>query len=100
MNNNCFKLDSLPAQVKNTQKGFPWWSNGYESTCQGRGHGFDPWSGKIPHAIEQQSPSTATTEPDLGGRAVNGPEERSYFPAQVLNPSLWGRTESDTTEVT
>ena len=28
----------------------PWWSDGWESTCQGRGHRFDPWPRKIPHA--------------------------------------------------
>ena len=28
------------------------------------GHGFKPWSGKIPHAAEQLSPCT-TTEPVL-----------------------------------
>ena len=27
------------------------------------GHGFEPWSRKIPHAVEQLSPSTTTTEP-------------------------------------
>ena len=32
---------------------------------QCRGHGFDPWSGKIPHAAEQLSPSATTTEPAL-----------------------------------
>ena len=77
LNNNCFKLDNLSTQVKNIQRRVPWSFNGYESTCQGMGHGFDPWSGKIPHAMELQSSSTTTTEPDLGGRAVNGPEERS-----------------------
>ncbi|XP_068397893.1 EF-hand calcium-binding domain-containing protein 11 isoform X4 [Eschrichtius robustus] len=30
-----------------------------------RGHGFEPWSGKIPHAAEQLSPCAATTEPVL-----------------------------------
>ena len=28
----------------------PRWSRVYESTHQCRGHGFNPWSGKIPHA--------------------------------------------------
>ena len=28
-------------------------------------HRFDPWSGKIPHATEQLSPSATTTEPVL-----------------------------------
>ena len=30
--------------------GLPWWPSGWESSCQCRGHGFDPWSGRIPHA--------------------------------------------------
>ena len=28
----------------------PWWRSGWESACQCRGHGFGPWSGKIPCA--------------------------------------------------
>ena len=44
---------------------FPWWCSGWESACQCRGHGFEPWSGKIPHAMEQLSPGTTTTEPAL-----------------------------------
>ena len=43
-------------------EGFPRLS-GKESACQCRGHGFDPWSGKIPHPMEQQSPCAATAEP-------------------------------------
>ena len=42
--------------------GFPWWLSGKESTCQCRRHGFDSWSRKIPHAVEQLSPCTTTTE--------------------------------------
>ena len=34
-----------------------------ESSCQCRGHGFEPWSGKIPHAMKQLSPCITTTEP-------------------------------------
>ena len=30
-----------------------------------RGHGFEPWSRKIPHAAEQLSPCATTTEPAL-----------------------------------
>ena len=45
--------------------GLPWWRSGYESACQCRGHGFEPWSGKIPHAAEQLSPCATTTEPAL-----------------------------------
>ena len=36
-----------------------------ESACQCRGHGFEPWSGKIPHAAEQLSLCATTTEPAL-----------------------------------
>ena len=44
----------------------PWWLSGKESACQCKGHGFDPCSGKkIPHAMEELSPCSATTEPVL-----------------------------------
>ena len=33
-----------------------------KSACQCRGHGFDLWSGKIPHAVEQLSPWATATE--------------------------------------
>ena len=39
------------------------WLSGGESASQCRGHGFDPWSEKIPHAAEQLSPCATTTEP-------------------------------------
>ena len=43
--------------------GLPWWRSGWESACQCRGHGFEPWSGKIPHAMEQLGPWATITEP-------------------------------------
>ena len=43
--------------------GLPWWCSDWESACQCRGHGFEPCSGKIPHAVEQLSPWATTTEP-------------------------------------
>ena len=46
-------------------QGLPWWLSGKESAGQCRRHGFNPWSGKIPHARGQQSPFTMTTEPVL-----------------------------------
>ena len=30
--------------------------------AKSRKHGFEPWSGKMPHALEQLSPRTATIE--------------------------------------
>ena len=44
-------------------KGLPWWLPGEESTCQCRRQGFDPRSGKIPHAAEQLSLCATTNEP-------------------------------------
>ena len=48
---------------KNTCEEFPWWSSGYESAFQCRGHRFGPWSWKISNAVEQQSPRATATEP-------------------------------------
>ena len=45
------------------EAGLPWWHSGWESACQCRGHGFEPWSGRIPHAAEQLGPWATTTEP-------------------------------------
>ena len=53
----------LEVKNKNRTPGLPWWCSGWESTCQCRGHGFKPWSGKIPHAAEQLGPWATTTEP-------------------------------------
>ena len=43
-------------------RGLPWWSSGKESTCQCKENGFDPWSRKISHAVEQLSLCATTTE--------------------------------------
>ena len=43
--------------------GLLWWRSGWESACQCRGHGFEPWSGRISHAAEQLGPWVTTTEP-------------------------------------
>ena len=48
---------------KKIRPGLPWWSSGYESACRWRGHGFDPWSRKMPHAMGQLGPCTTTLEP-------------------------------------
>ena len=49
--------------------GLPWWLSGKQFTCRGRRHGFDSWSGKIPHAAEQlrvcaTSPKPAHLSPE------------------------------------
>ena len=44
--------------------GLLWWLSVKEAACQCRRHGFDPWSGKIPHAAEPQSlRATTALEP-------------------------------------
>ena len=43
--------------------GLPWWRSGWESACWCRGHGFEPWSGKILHDTEQLGPWATITEP-------------------------------------
>ena len=53
----------LPNQ--NSSEGFPGSSVAKKSACQCRRHGFDPWSRKIPHCMEQLSPGATTTEPAL-----------------------------------
>ncbi|XP_067567805.1 fatty acid-binding protein 9-like [Pseudorca crassidens] len=42
------------SSFRNTEIGLPWWCSGWESACRCRGHGFVPWSGKIPHAAERR----------------------------------------------
>ena len=43
--------------------GLPWRRSGWESACRCRGHGFELWSGKIPHAAEQLGPWATAAEP-------------------------------------
>ena len=60
------RLDALNFDDWKSSKlemGLPWWRSGWESACQCRGHGFEPWSGRIPHATEQLGPWATTTEP-------------------------------------
>ena len=54
---------TLSSVIKNDISGLPWWRSGWESACQCRGHGFEPWSGKIPHATERLGPWATVTEP-------------------------------------
>ena len=50
------------------KQGLPWWLRGKEPTCQCRRHGFSPWSRKIAHVVEQQSPCATSPEPVTRGR--------------------------------
>ena len=60
--------EEIPQPIHNSTfkketHGLPWWRSGWESACQCRGHGFEPWSGKIPHAAERLGPWATITEP-------------------------------------
>ena len=57
------QLEELNLIHTRTWMGLPWWRSGWESACKCRGHGFEPWSGKIPHAAEHLGPWATTTEP-------------------------------------
>ena len=60
----CWDLQNyVNGAHQNPFLGLPWWRSGWESACQCRGHGFKPWSGKIPHAAEQLGLWATTTEP-------------------------------------
>ena len=57
------KKKTGPKSIKSEVKWLPWWRSGWESACQCRGHGFEPWSGKIPHAGERLGPWATIAEP-------------------------------------
>ena len=75
----------------------PWWYRGQESTCQCRGHGFDPWPGKTRHASEQLnlcapqplSPSSKAHELQLlslCATIAEAHQPRSHAPQQAKPP--------------
>ena len=53
---NCFKRIKSYLYFKTITLGFPGGAVVENLPAQCRGHGFEPWSGKIPHAAEQLSP--------------------------------------------
>ena len=65
---------------KSEEEGSPGGSVVKEFTCQCRRRRFDPWSGKIPHVLEQLNLCTATAEPVLQslGTATVEPMCRNY----------------------
>ena len=48
--------------LKTNGGGFPGGAVVENLPANARGHGFEPWSGKIPHAAEQLGPWATTTE--------------------------------------
>ena len=55
---------------------FPWWLSGEESACQCMSPGFDPWSGRIPHATEWLSLRVTTNEPVLWSPGATSTERK------------------------
>ena len=41
----------------------PWWRSGWASACRCRGHGFEPWSGRVTHAAERLGRGATIAEP-------------------------------------
>ena len=69
--------------------GLPWWLSGKESSCQRRRHGFDPWSGKIPHARGQLSlcaPTNEAVSRSLG--AITTGATYCNYSVHALEPAL------------
>ena len=62
VNHKFFSIYRVYCYFKNEFGGLLLWSSGWESACQCKGHRFDPWSGRIPHALGQLSPFATTTE--------------------------------------
>ena len=65
-----------------------------ETASQCRRHGFDPWSGKIPHAAKEVSPSATAVEHALGAQeparlsshaatSKTGAPERPHYPGEA-----------------
>ena len=82
----------LPPEVKTgglslqdlASDGLPWWHIREESSCQCREHGFDPWSEKIPHVVEQLEPCPTTSEPVLWSPLE--PTSHNYWSPCPLEP--------------
>ena len=55
----------MEKQLQRLDRGLLWWSSGRESTSRCGRHRYDPWSEKIPQAVEQRCLCVTTPEPSL-----------------------------------
>ena len=76
----------LETVIKNLSTGIPWWRSGLKSAWQCKGHRFKPWSRRIPHAAEQLSPCTTTTEPALQSSRATTTEVRVPQLLKLVHP--------------
>ena len=75
-----------PQFVYKTGIGTSLWPCAQESTCQCRGHGFDPWSGKIPHNAGQLSPWDPVTKSTY--TTVHAPQQEKPLQWEACAPQL------------
>ena len=93
----CYRLNMFPHHsylkillpsmiVLGDETGFAQRLSGEESACQHRRQGFNPWSGKIPHALEQIIPCITIVEPVLQnpGATTTEPRGCSYWSQSAL----------------
>ena len=83
----CSYIITINMQCLFSLKGFLGGSDGKESICQCRRHGFDPWVGKIPWRRKWQA-----TPVFLPGKP--------HGQSSLVGYSPWGWKESDKTELT
>ena len=89
----------LSPGILKTHLGLPSWSSDEESSCQCRGHRFDPWSWKIPHAVGQLSPRAHVLQQEkpLRWEAPAPQLERSPLPLQLEQARVQERRPSAAT---
>ena len=71
-------------------QGLLWQSDSKRSARQCKEHGFDPWSGKIPHAAGQPSPRATTAEPLLYKRNSEKPARGNREPSHKATEAQRG----------
>ena len=70
-------------------QGLPSGLSGKESSCQCRGHRFDPWSRNIPQDGGKLGPRATTTEPVLEPTSLNyGAQAPQLLKPACLQPVL------------
>ena len=62
---------------RSAELGFPGGTVVKDPPANAGEHGFEPWSGKIPHAAERLSPCATTTEPALYSPRATTTEARA-----------------------